>query len=387
MDGRLLNEPLDISGETVRLGNQHFLAGGMTEFDVKTGRGVICYKRAANKARFSFGGVGRPLEEVKSWEFPPEYTQDPCCPFEITFVGDRVVRLRMSAREVMPAVTPSLMLDGTPRLSKKWKAKTTKDGAVVYSGPGGTVTVLKEPWRVEFRDVAGRLLTRSFCRGDSCGLSNRHPLPFGFTRRSEDLSRQFGATFSLAPDERIYGCGESFTRLDKRGQKVVLFTVDAGGVLSQEMYKPVPFFMSSRGYGMFVHASTPMTFDFGHFYDAATTLHVGDDVLDLFVFMGDPKEILTAYTGLVGRSPMLPTWSFGLWMSRITYKSEEETREVAKRLRKEKVPCDVIHLDTGWFEKDWRCDYEFSKTRFKNPAKMIADLKKNGFRISLWQLP
>ena len=47
----------------------------------------------------------------------------------------------------------------------------------------------------------------------------------------------------------------------------------------------------------------------------------------------------------------------------------------------------MIHLDTGWFENDWRCDYQFSTTRFKDPAKMIADLKRDGFHISLWQLP
>jgi alpha-D-xyloside xylohydrolase len=52
-----------------------------------------------------------------------------------------------------------------------------------------------------------------------------------------------------------------------------------------------------------------------------------------------------------------------------------------------RIPADVIHLDTGWFEHDWRCDYKFSTTRFKDPAKMIADLKQDGFHISLWQLP
>ena len=59
-------------------------------------------------------------------------------------------------------------------------------------------------------------------------------------------------------------------------------------------------------------------------------------------------------------------------MSRITYKSEDEVRDVAAKLRQHRVPADVIHLDTGWFETDWRSNYEFSKTRFKDPAKMIA---------------
>jgi alpha-D-xyloside xylohydrolase len=74
-------------------------------------------------------------------------------------------------------------------------------------------------------------------------------------------------------------------------------------------------------------------------------------------------------------------------MSRITYKSEAEVREVAAKLREHRIPCDVIHLDTGWFETDWQCNYKFAPSRFDDPAKMIADLKSEGFRTSLWQLP
>jgi alpha-D-xyloside xylohydrolase len=74
-------------------------------------------------------------------------------------------------------------------------------------------------------------------------------------------------------------------------------------------------------------------------------------------------------------------------MSRISYFSEDETRAVAAKLRQNRIPSDVIHLDTGWFETDWRCDYEFSRTRFKDAGRMIADLKKDGFHVSLWQLP
>jgi alpha-D-xyloside xylohydrolase len=126
------------------------------------------------------------------------------------------------------------------------------------------------------------------------------------------------------------------------------------------MYKPVPFFMSSRGYGMFVHGSAPATFDMGASYHGSNAL-LGDDELDLFVFLGPPKEVLDAYTTLTGKAPGPPLWSFGLWMSRISYFSEDDVRAVAARLRANRIPSDVIHLDTGWFETDWRCDYEFSK--------------------------
>jgi alpha-D-xyloside xylohydrolase len=74
-------------------------------------------------------------------------------------------------------------------------------------------------------------------------------------------------------------------------------------------------------------------------------------------------------------------------MSRITYFSEAEGRAVTKKLRDNKIPCDVIHFDTGWFETDWRCDYQFSKSRFDNAAKMMADFKKMGIQTCLWQLP
>jgi alpha-D-xyloside xylohydrolase len=126
------------------------------------------------------------------------------------------------------------------------------------------------------------------------------------------------------------------------------------------MYKPIPFVLSSRGYGMFVHTSAPLTLDIGHGYDQSHVMYSGDDSLDLFVFLGDPKAVLSEYTALTGRSPMPPLWSFGLWMSRITYKSEDEVRDVAKRLREHRIPADVIHIDTGWFEQDWRADYKFS---------------------------
>jgi alpha-glucosidase (family GH31 glycosyl hydrolase) len=56
-------------------------------------------------------------------------------------------------------------------------------------------------------------------------------------------------------------------------------------------------------------------------------------------------------------------------------------------MRKNRIPCDVIHLDTHWFEKDWYCDLTFSKTRFPDPAGFIRQLADMGFKLSLWQLP
>ena len=97
------------------------------------------------------------------------------------------------------------------------------------------------------------------------------------------------AVFTLSPGEKIFGCGESFTGLDKRGQKIVLWTDDANGIQNQGLYKPIPFFLSSRGYGMFLHTSSPVTCDFGNSFSGVNSLMLGDDELDLFVFLGSPE--------------------------------------------------------------------------------------------------
>ncbi|HSV27388.1 MAG TPA: TIM-barrel domain-containing protein, partial [Sedimentisphaerales bacterium] len=328
------------------------------------------------------------LAPVKPNEFPSgEYEAFPSLPFSIQFVSSRTIRIRAASGFEARPDAESLMLSGGKAPSGKPWQLTEIDGSFRYTGPHGSVTVVKQPWRIELHDAAGNLLTRTRHLSDNKESIFSPIMPFSFVRRASDYSRSFNAAFALAPGEKIFGCGESFTRLDKRGQKVVLWTDDASGVQNEGMYKPIPFFMSSRGCGMFMHTSSPITCDFGKNYSGAASLMIGDDALDLFVFFGSPKEMLDEYTALTGKPAMPPLWSFGLWMSRITYHSEEQVRDVAARLRHNRVPCDVIHLDTGWFETDWRCDYQFSKSRFHDPGKMLSDLKADGFRISLWQLP
>ncbi len=382
----ILNHPVDVSLEFSKVENFFFLPQHTVDFDPKTASGKILWKSYLPLLRTAFNQVGYTLQPSDPYEFPPEYggAERPL-PFTVTFHGPRTLRVRMTSRSTLPPPEKTLMMEREPAATKDWKVSHGKK-ATVYTSAFGSLTIQHDPWHLELRDSSGKLLTRTQHMTDNRSLRNSDPLPFAFMKKADDFSRRFAATFSLASDERIYGCGESFTRLNKHGQKVVLWAYDCHGVQHDGMYKPVPFFLSDRGYGMFAHSTAPMTFDFGRAYDGCTTLFTGDDVLDLFIFLGDPKEVVSEYTSLTGRSPMPPLWSFGLWMSRCTYKSEQETRAVAKTFRAAKIPLDVIHLDTGWFETDWQCNYEFSKKRFKNPLKMIRDLRKDGFRVSLWQL-
>ncbi|HEY9284543.1 MAG TPA: TIM-barrel domain-containing protein [Pyrinomonadaceae bacterium] len=381
---QVLNDPVDVGQDFQRMENVYFVGSKVTSFDPATGAGLLQWDRYTRSTTLSFNKIDVTLGRGKGTEFPgTEYDQDPALPFSVTFVSPRTVRLRLSTRPAPPGDGQSLMLAGpVARDGTSWRvAQTDKD--ITWTSAAGRVRIVRDPWHVEFYDAGGRLLTRTQNVGDPATYFT--PIPFSWVRRASDLAHRTAATFQLAHDEKIYGTGESFTRLNKRGQRVNAWTRDGMGVQNEFVYKPVPFFLSSRGYGVFVHTSAPVTFDFGKTFDQHNAVYTGDEAFDIFIFLGGPKEVLSEYTALTGRSPVPPVWSFGFWMSRITYKAEAEVREVAQKLRQHRVPADVIHLDTGWFETDWRSNFEFSKTRFTDPAKMIADLKKQGFRVSLWQ--
>lgn len=381
----LLNEPLDISGDFRDYTNTYFLADSLAAFDPATGQGQLKWRRNEYYPAHAFNNTQAGLRRVRGNEFPGiEYAVDPVLPFSVEFVSPRAVRIRTSTGATAPATEPSLMLVKEPGKDNSWTYTKTKEG-YQYKSAFGTVIITTNPWTIEFRDASGKLLTKTWHQSNSRSFTPI--LPFSFVRRASDYSRSISAAFALSPDEKIYGCGESFTSLNKYGQKVNLYTTDPNGVENAGMYKPIPFFMSSRGYGMFMHTSSPVTCDFGATYGAVTNLMIGDENLDLFVFLGEPKDILDEYTNLTGKASMPPLWSFGLWMSRITYFSEADGRNVANLLRKNGIPSDVIHFDTGWFGTDWRCDYQFAKDRFPDPQKMISDLKAQGFRTCLWQLP
>ncbi len=384
----LLNEPTDISPDFTDFKNTYYLADELVAFDPATATGTIRYRRYEYATRMAFNNMLAVLNPVNANEFPAtEYEASPELRFSIQFVSERAIRLRATSGPQFVSNEPSLMLvDGTvPDERSEWKYEKTGEGHT-YVSRAAKVVVTEKPWHVYLYDANGKLLTGTVHRGD---LTNTFTpvLPFSFVRRAEDYSRSMAAVMSLSPGEKIFGFGESFTGFDKRGQKMVLWTDDANGTQNETMYKPVPFYMSSRGYGVFMHHTTPITVDVGKYYNAVNSMMIGDDEADLFFFVGDPREILDAYTDITGKAPMPPLWTFGFWMSRITYFSEDDGREVIRKLREYEIPADVLHFDTGWFGVDWRADYKFPGDRFPDPGKMIRDFRDKGFHISLWQLP
>ena len=382
----LMNQPLDMSTDFRDLSNTLFFADHLESFDVKSGEGLVNWKRGHLMPRQAFNTNGAQPRKMRMLDFPfTAYENDPNLKFKIDFVTPRTVRIRMLTTPVEPKVSTSIMLAKEPGKDESWKVTETEN-TIVYAGNYGTVQINKNPWRVVLKDKTGRILSQTVTLRDADSTQVKYT-PFSFIKRGSDNARRINPVFTLTADEMIFGCGESATGLNKVGQKVNLFVTDPQGPETDQMYKPIPFFMSNRGYGMFMHTSAPVTCDFGATYIGLNKMFMGDENCYLFVFFFEPKDILDEYTDLVGKPGMPPLWSFGTWMSRITYFSEKEGYDVAANIRKNKYPCDVIHFDTGWFDVDWQCDYKFSENRFQNPQQMLKDLKSQGFHVCLWQLP
>ena len=378
----------DQSGDFSDLSNTYFLADSLASFDVAKGEGQLNWKRYRLSPRQAFNLNGYWPVRMHTLDFPDtEYDNDPNLSFKIDFVSPRCVRIRMATSPIQAprSDSESVMLAGPVPATSAWKG--VSDGkTIAYKTEYGSIEIQKYPWRLVLKDKHGKVMTqtRHIIDNDS---SQVKLLPFSFIKRGSDNSRSINPVLTIAPGERIYGCGESFGALNKVGQKVQIMVTDPQGPETDGQYKPVPFFFSNRGYGIFMHTSAPVTADFGASYIGADRLFMADEQLDMFVFFGEPKDILNEYTNITGKSPMLPLWTFGTWMSRITYFSQEEGLDIAKKLRQHKIPSDVIHFDTGWFGVDWQCDYEFAKDRFKDPKGMLDQMKRDGFHTCLWQLP
>ena len=195
-------------------------------------------------------------------------------------------------------------------------------------------------------------------------------------------------SFKCAADECFVGTGERFRKMDLSGQTFQLKNQDGQGVNNRRCYKNIPFYMSSRMYGCFYHTSDYCKLSLADHSTRSVQFMCDRATLDVFLIGGQsPEEILRGYRMLTGFPSMPPLWSFGIWMSRMTYFSADEVDEICDRLRKEHYPCDVIHLDTGWFRTDWLCEWKFNPERFPDPKGFIQRLADKGFKVSLWQLP
>ena len=201
--------------------------------------------------------------------------------------------------------------------------------------------------------------------------------------------KQWMLSLALNSDESVFGLGEKFGGLDKRGQLVENWNRDATGVNAEISYKNVPFAWSPRGWGVFVHTAARVMHGVGYspWSHRSYVIKLDDPNLDVFLFFADsPAEMLFKYTTLTGRTELPPAWSYGVWMSRAIYKTADEILEVAQQLRERRIPCDVLTLDgRAWHKAETRFDFSWDADRYPDPAGFVQTLREMDYRLCLWE--
>jgi alpha-D-xyloside xylohydrolase len=277
-------------------------------------------------------------------------------------------------------------------------------GIVVGRAKACAIATETEGWRFTSGDAALEITRiplrfRLFWKGEPIFGSITDEHFRGFTRLPTfGRLRQGGlwtAAFALKSGEPVYGLGEKFGPLDKRGQMIHSQVEDALGVNTGLSYKNTPFAWSAGSgkgaWGTFVHTPGMVTHGVGcpDWSHRSYAVLVEDEALDLFLFAGDtPAAIVDLYAQLTGRAPEVPRWSLGLWVSRAYYKTPDEAAAITAKLRERKIPADVIALDgrAAW-RVETRFDFHWDPVRFPDPRAAIAKIKAHGFKLCVWEYP
>ena len=244
------------------------------------------------------------------------------------------------------------------------------DRLLTKSGWRTTSIIEEEPWHRSSRESA-EADKRFFDKWDNGGNTHIREM------------------LNLAVGEYIYGFGEKFTSFVKNGQSVEVWNND-GGTCTEQSYKSVPFFVSSRNYGVFVNHPERVSFEVGSETVSKTAFSVQGEHLEYFLFGGESiAEVIERYTALTGRPALPPPWSFGLWLS-TSFTTEYDEKTVSffiDEMKQRNIPLDVFHFDCFWMKEFEWCGFEWDDRKFSDPKAMIERLKAKGIRICVWINP
>ena len=242
---------------------------------------------------------------------------------------------------------------------------------------------------------AGSLEVRSATHGEWGFTFFRDGQPLtGSGPRDIGLFRKDGQTYlrerlSLAAGETVYGLGEHFGPLVKNGQSLDMWNED-GSTESEWAYKNVPFYLTSRGYGVLVNHPGRLAFEVASTHTTRVQFSVPGHSLEYYVFAGPtPKAALEQYTALAGRPALPPEWSFGLWLSTSFTTNYDEQSILAnlERMEKEGIPVSVFHFDCYWMQGLTWTSFLWDRRSFPDPEGMLQRIKARGVRICVWINP
>ena len=279
----------------------------------------------------------------------------------ITAMTDGLVRVRVAKDGVFPE-DASWAVPAAIR-HQKIAVTAAPDGFATASvrvrvGPGGAIT---------FETLDGKIIS-----ADAAPVATD--------------GKAFAISKTLPISEHFYGLGDKTQGLDRRGHGFVDWNTDAFGFSSADdpIYKSIPFFIGSGGaggsYGILLDNTYRTWFDFGH-RDAETLSFGGPDGPIDYYFIAGPSmaEVTRRYADLTGHAPLAPKWALGYQQSRYSYGSADEVRQIAARLRSDRVPTDVIWLDIGY--QDRNRPFTTDAKTFPDLPKLATEMKADGIKL------
>lgn len=207
-----------------------------------------------------------------------------------------------------------------------------------------------------------------------------------FAKADNGDSSYIREMLGISAGEYIYGFGEKFSTFTKNGQTVEVWNND-GGTCSEQSYKSIPFYVSSRNYGVFVNHPELVTFDIASETVSKVAFTVQGQRLEYFVFGGETvADVLSEYTTLTGKPALPPAYTFGLWLSTsfTTNYDEETVNSFIDEMERRDIPLDVFHFDCFWMKEFEWCSFIWDERMFPDPKGMISRLKEKGLHICVW---
>ncbi|TFK72539.1 hypothetical protein BDN72DRAFT_763099 [Pluteus cervinus] len=222
----------------------------------------------------------------------------------------------------------------------------------------------------------------------SCLTSD--PAANPYPEKHPDIIRYLHSELNLSPGELLFGFGEQFGAFVKNGQSISIWNQD-GGTSSEQAYKCVPFYITNRNYGVFINNPGEVEVEVGSEKVSRVGVSVAAGSLEYFIIYGaNPLDILEKYTRLTGRPALLPSWTFGLWLSTsfLTSYSTETVSGFLEGMRERNCPVRVFHLDCFWMKQYEWCSFSFDSDNFPDPKAYLAGIKdKYNVKVCLWINP
>jgi len=286
---------------------------------------------------------------------------------QVIALRDDVIRVRIARDGVLPEDASWAVLSSARQQYVSVTSENT-NSAVGFRTKRLRVHIERATLRLVVTDLDGNILQE-----DAVGW------PVEFHGNSFRIYKQMPA------DEHYFGLGDKVGPLDRRDQAFTLWNTDAYNFQesTDPIYKSIPFFMTMRAgrtLGVLLDNTWRSSFDFGKQMNGVYSFGSEDGALDYYVLYGpDPKQVLQSYAWLTGPPPLPPLWTLGFQQSRYSYGTEAELREVAEKLRADRIPADSLYLDID-YQKNNR-PFTVDPEKFPNFVGMLADLKKENFHV------